>query len=84
MTYNGGVSAPRGASSLVNGCGALREKKIFEEERRQIRSARKSRLAIHGERLLTYGALARMPKLGNLLVTKALELEQRDLTLRFS
>jgi hypothetical protein len=62
----------------------LREQKIFEEERRQIGSPREPRFAVNGERLLADGSLARMPKLGNLLVTKALELEQRDLALRLS
>src|SRR5713101_9831858 len=53
------------------------QKKVFEEERGQIRPAVQARFPIDGQRLLAHRAFARLAELGDGLVPQPLELEQR-------
>src|SRR6266540_433945 len=81
---------PAGGSGGIAACAVAsrawaqllrRQEEVLEEEGRELGPAGESRLAIHRERLLANGAVARAPQAGHLLQGEALEEEKRHLSL---
>src|SRR5262245_46895832 len=58
-----------------------RQQEVFQKECGEISPAAEPGLAINGEGLLTDRSLARGSKLGDLLMSQSLELQQRDIAL---
>src|SRR5438128_9201 len=80
-TYLSGLAAEIGGFSDRDRLGSIGQEQIFEKERGEVGAAAQPGLAIHGERLLTHGPLARLAKLGNFFVPQPLQLQQRNLAL---